>query len=63
MRGGGSVTAQSGEVQWMGLETQGTAAAVTVGGGRTGLKQGFAGSSGHDCGRTGTQGTAGRGRM
>ena len=28
-----------------------------------GLKQGFAGWSGHGCGRTGTQGTAGRGRM
>ena len=58
VRGGGSVTAQSGEVQWLGLETLNWGAGNGSGTGsrrRQNWTQGTA--------LLGAQGTAGRGRM
>ena len=49
--------------RWLRLESPGDGGSSQSEAVEAGLKQGFAGWSGHGCGRTGTQGTAGRGRM
>ena len=50
-------------LRWLKLESLGDGGSSQSAAVEVGLKQGFAGWSGHGCGRTGTQGTAGRGRM
>ena len=48
-------------LRWLRLESSGDGGSNQSAAVLAGLKQGSAGWSGHGCGRTGTQGTAGRG--
>ena len=50
-------------LRWLRLESSGDGGNNQSAAVEAGLKQGSAGWLGHGCGRTGTQGTAGRGRM
>ena len=50
-------------LRWLRLESSGDGGSNQSAAVEAGLKQGSTGWSGHSCGRTGTQGKAGKGRM